>query len=254
MINIIKILSISILFQCVSNLRISDNFLRVKKVSNIDKFISLHPAGINGFYTLGIVSYLLDNYDTKKFKFIGASSGSWNSLICTYKYNHTKMIEKLLAQNFFDNPKAIYNIQEGMYNHFLDNYQTNDFRLDKLHISLSEFKKNKLNSIVINNFSSLNEALTCCISSSHIPFLTSNKLINNYNGLIVFDGGFTLFPPTEINNYFTISSMTFDYSEINSAICGILSKNVSKKIIKDLYCRGYEDSKNNKDKLDRYFI
>ena len=229
--------------------------LKMTKSNKHNKFISLYPAGINGFYTLGIASYIFDNYQTQEYNYIGASSGSWNSLICCYKHNKTNFIKGLIDQPFFEKPKDIYAIQYGMFRYIFENYHTRDFDLDKLHICLSELKVKRLElvSLIISDFTSLGEALSCCMSSSHIPYITSNQLINEYQGRIVFDGGFSSFPPETINVYFSISSTTFNYSDINSALCGILSRNVSSKVIKDLYHQGYVDGKNNKKYLDEYF-
>ena len=84
-----------------------------KIISN--KFISFNPGGIYGFYTLGISSYILKNYNTKKYNFIGASSGSWNALISTYKYDHQNFCENLISQDFFDNVSSIYNLQKKFH-------------------------------------------------------------------------------------------------------------------------------------------
>ena len=66
--------------------------LKMTRYNKHNKFISLYPAGINGFYTLGIASYIFDHYQTQEYNYIGASSGSWNSLICCYKYNKTDLV------------------------------------------------------------------------------------------------------------------------------------------------------------------
>ena len=49
------------------------------------KFITLSPGGLAGFYMLGIVTYIQENYDTSEFEILGASAGAWNSLPMVYK-------------------------------------------------------------------------------------------------------------------------------------------------------------------------
>lgn len=254
MLNCVKLLFIFLNIPLSYNLKFTNTYFSIKKLTDSKKFLCISPSGINGFYTLGISSYILNNYDINKYSFIGGSSGSWNSLLCSYKYNHTNLIEGLLEQKFFDKPKSISAIQSGMYNYILNNYKASDFELDKLYISVTEIEKYKLSSLLINDFCSLKDALNCCISSSHIPLITSDNLINIYNKKIVFDGGFSEFPPLGINEYFTISSSTFKYSNLNKALCDIISKNISNTIIKDLYYQGYKDSQLNKEYLNKYFV
>ena len=49
------------------------------------KMISISPAGIYGFYTLGTCAYIKENYDVSDYIFSGASAGSWNSLYMVLK-------------------------------------------------------------------------------------------------------------------------------------------------------------------------
>ena len=95
------------------------------------KFISITPAGIYGSYTLGIASYLKDNYDLNQYSFIGASSGSWNSLICCYKYDQNSFIKDLLKQSFFEK-SSVNKLQENLFNYFTQKYNSDDFDLTKL--------------------------------------------------------------------------------------------------------------------------
>ena len=217
------------------------------------KIISISPAGFYGFYTLGISSFVKNNYNIQDYCYLGASSGSWNSLLSCYKYNNINLIDDLLEQDFFKNPKSVNYVQQNMCSYLLNKYTTDDFNLDKLYISLSEFSKFKLSNKVISNFTSLRDAINCCISSSHIPFITSNKIINIYRGKLVFDGGFTTFPPDSFNKSFIITSDTFNYSDVNSAFLGIITKNISTDIAINLFNKGYSDSKKNKQYLDQYF-
>ena len=217
------------------------------------KFISISPSGVYGFYTLGVSNFISKNYDISNYSYIGASSGSWNSLFCCYKYDKIKFSNNLIDQGFFDNPKSISNVQIKMYNYILDNYKTEDFDLEKLCISYSILKKLKLRNKIETNFESLEDALNCCLASCHIPFVTSNKFLYRYKENIAFDGGFVKFPPIDINNYFVISSNRFNSMNIKNLFYGLITRNISKSLIKDLYSLGYNNSYNNKKELNMYF-
>ena len=217
-----------------------------------EKFISITPAGIYGSYTLGIASYIQDNYDINKYSFIGASSGSWNSLICSYKYNRKNFIKKLLKQPFFEK-SSVNKLQENLANYFLENYNSNDFDLNKLYISVSEFKDFRFKSRIISNFTSLDDALECCRASCHIPFLTSNNFLKIYRNSIVFDGGFTRFPPNYLTNYFMISANKYSDDNLKVAFSGLITRNFSLEIINKLFEKGYNDSSNHKNDIDLYF-
>ena len=105
---------------------------------NNTKFISITPGGIYGFYNLGISLYILNNYQLNNYSFIGASAGAWNSLICTYKYNHSEFIHNLF-DNVDMNTNDVHSLQNRLSEYILNTYKTDDFNLDKLHICISEF-------------------------------------------------------------------------------------------------------------------
>jgi len=140
-----------------------------------------------------------------------------------------------------------------LYNYFSNNYKSNDFDLTKLYISVTEYEKFKFKNSILSDFSSLNDALECCRGSCHIPYLTSNRLIRKYNDKIVFDGGFTNFPPKKIMNNFIISANKFNKDNLQEAFCGLITKNFSNIIINDLFQKGYNDSIENKKEIDLYF-
>ena len=223
----------------------------IKKINN--KFISYNPSGIYGFYTLGISSYILENYDTKKYNFIGASSGSWNALISTYKYDHRNFSKNLINQDFFNNISSVDNLQKNMGNYIIDNYKSEDFYLNKLNICISILEGGKLNSHIVDNFTRIEDAIELCMLSSHLPFLTSNELIKKYNNKVVFDGGLSKYPPDNISIHYTISMDKFKNKNITSALCYIIKGNLSKESIINFYLDGYKDSKNNKKDIDNYF-
>lgn len=226
----------------------------IKKKYQIKKqFISISPGGVYGFYTLGLSSYLQQNYDTDKYHFIGASSGSWNSLVCCFKHNQTDLINELLNQDFLVEPDSLSMLQEKLRNYILSNYNSEDFNLNKLHISISELDNLELKNVIINNFTKLEDALECCILSCHIPFLTSEKIIKKHNDKIIFDGGLTEFPPKNISNFLLISPNRYNKKNLDKAFNCLITRKISKEIIHDLYNKGYQDAIKHKKEFDSLF-
>ena len=222
-------------------------------VNRQKKIISINPGGIFGFYTVGYSSYILKNYNTYKYHFIGASSGSWNSLFCCYKYDHSKFFKQLMNQDFFVNISSVDMLQKNVTNYITKNYKSCDFNLNKLSICISILEDFKLKSLIISNFTNIDDAMEICRLSSHLPYLTSDVFIKKYNNNIVFDGGLTEFPPKNTSIYYEISIDRMNNNNIDSAFCNILKGNISKEIIKNLYLEGYKDCEKNKKEIDKYF-
>ena len=231
-------------------------FILPQKKNNVNihkNFISISPGGIFGFYTIGYSSYILKNYNLNKYHYIGASSGSWNSLFCCYKYDHDNFMKKLINQDFFENITSVDRLQKNLTNYITKNYKSSDFDLNKLNICISVLEDFQLKNIIISNFTKIENALQLCRLSSHLPFLTSDELIKKYNNKIVFDGGLTNFPPKNVTTYYQISIHKMNNDNIESALCNIIKGNISKEIINNLYLQGYNDCQNNKKEIDKYF-
>lgn len=215
------------------------------------KFISITPGGIAGFYSLGIASYLLNNYDLKNYSFIGASAGAWTSLMCCYKHDHNIMIKKLLDQNMFNESNgSVSKLQYDLHDYLTNNYKSEDFDFKRLNICISELKKEPL---IVNEFENLERAIDCCIVSSHIPYITSDKLIKRYNNKVVFDGGFSEFPPKSVYNHYVISPNKFNNNLVGNMLVNIINKNISKEVVNYFYQEGYKDAKNNSKEIDNIF-
>ena len=238
---------------CLSSSLLSNKIQNIfRKDITREKFISIAPAGLYGAYTLGITSYILDNYNTDNYLFLGGSSGSWNSLIGTYKFNSKLLIEDLLDQEFFEK-SSVNTLQDNLSRYFLTNYNSSDFNLDRLYLSVTQFENFNFKNKIISNFTSLSDAIEGCRASCHIPFLTSNQIIRKYKKMIVFDGGFSPFPPKDIYNFFIISASKYNSENLQYAFSGLIKRNFSRLIINDLYNKGYNDSLDNKNEFDIYF-
>jgi predicted acylesterase/phospholipase RssA len=69
--------------------------LNVQRCKN-KKLISISPGGLKGFYEMGVLSYIKDNYDMEDYIFSGASAGAWNALFMCYKDDSKKFVYNLL--------------------------------------------------------------------------------------------------------------------------------------------------------------
>jgi hypothetical protein len=159
-----------------------------------NKIITISSSGTHGYYLLGITSYLKDNFDLSEYVFSGASSGSWISLIMTYKGNHDEIIEDILKISN-ENKGSIRDLGKGLKNLFLNSgkYKNTDFDLKKcyigvININVQNFMETK--TFIYNNFSTLEDAVNCCIASSHVPFVMGN-MFRKYRDRYMIDGGFS---------------------------------------------------------------
>ena len=218
--------------------------------------ITLSPGGYKGFYMMGIVHFMKKHYDLSNYVFSGASAGAWNSLLMAFKYDMA-MFKYHIMDDTIQNAQSISDMEQLFKEKLLRYYTTNDFDLEKLFIGVTSIKDKHPHTMIYTKFATLEDAIDCCIASSHIPWLTGN-LTHKYNGLFTFDGGFSKYP------YFNISKPVL---HITPSIWMPPKTNSIKKIhdyttlfSKDLYkfseiCdKGYADSYKNKVFLDNIFL
>ena len=70
---------------------------------------------------------------------------------------------------------------------------TADYDFERLFIGVLRYEAYSLTTNIYSNFTSLEDAIDCCISSSHIPFITG-EFSYMYQGRCVFDGAFSKYP------------------------------------------------------------
>lgn len=215
------------------------------------KLISISPGGFKGFYLLGTLTYIKENYDLSNYIFSGASAGAWCSLIMSMnkKFDLLKFID-----NNITNATSILEVEKKIKNKLLDNYKENDFELQRVFIGVTSIRNLNFETNIYSDFLNLEDAIDCCIASSHVPFITGG-LFNNYHNKINFDGGFAKYP------YITQLKPTLHiYPEIWSKKRNkfyfvydttLLSK--EKFNYEKLYMDGYNDAKKNKDFLSKTF-
>lgn len=227
------------------------NLIRTTTHYQNNKIISITPGGYKGFYTLGVCDYIKQYYDLSDFLFSGASAGAWNALFLSFKGDNSHFINDILNIPLSDK-NNIQNLQYSLKDILLDKYHSHDFDLDRLYIGVSRFNKYNFKPIIYNDFDSLEDAIDCCMASSHIPLITGG-LTFKYRNKFTFDGGFAK-NPFLFNNHSTLlvspyiweSQLMYDTSEFK--LVNKDKPDISK--IKYLYDVGYDDTVSNKQKLD----
>lgn len=223
---------------------------------NNQKLIILTPGGLHGFYTLGVSSFIKDNYNLTNCVFSGSSAGSWNSLLLSYQgdLNITQNMLHLISH--VQHQSSLHKMQKTMKYFLLQNFNSSDFDLTKTSVGVTTLtRKLSFQLILYTHFYDLEDFINCCMASSHVPFI-SGRIFFFYNKLLSFDGGFSRYPyqkypipslvisPDMWNSSYTNSSGPLDSL--------ILSKNKPINFT-ELFIQGYNDTKNNKYILDSIF-
>lgn len=222
--------------------------LFILSISQSLKIITCKPGGLYGFYMLGVSKYIKEHYDVKDMIYYGASAGAWNSLYLSLKSDGNKFIKDI--ENIdVNNLENMFSIENIIKEKLLNNYNTNDFELNKINICVGVFKKYKIQKIIFSDFNDLEDTINCCIASSHIPYVTNNNLFTSYNNQLCIDGGFFGEPlPDELKSDLILSPRIWNATNIN-----YLSK-IKTLDIKKLIKSGYEDSHKNRRELDLRLI
>ena len=312
----------------------------LNKIENKQKLISISPGGFKGFYMMGIITFLKETYDLSDYIFSGASAGSWNAILCTYKGNLTDLITKVIGNKpTLGKNDSIQEFEQMLKLRILTHTKDSDFDLSRVFIGVTtlrhfgqrrvapqllnskvaslpenfgkdsseatnkraidhlppndvlrtsndggqspekfgpnltpevaslpeEFEQRTvanstgtfIKTSIFSNFVNLEDALNCCISSSHIPLITGG-FINKYKDSYAFDGGFSQYPYyTNIQPTLHITPGMWEPKQ-NKSWCNIedytslLSK--GKYNFHDLFHQGYEDTKKNREKMDKLFL
>ena len=218
------------------------------------KLITVSPGGYRGFYMFGVCKYIKENYDLDNYIFSGASAGAWLSLFLCFKKNINEIEENLVDMNF-QNTESIYEMQCTVKYNLLSKYTSDDFDLNNLFIGVTCMNSyNYITPTIYYNFDDLEDAIDCCIASSHIPMITGG-LYNIYKNKISFDGGFCKYPYLNILEP-TIHITPFlwekeSYSNIDiKKYTSLFSKGEYNFV--ELIEKGYYDTLENKDYIDTF--
>lgn len=227
------------------------------------KLITISPGGYKGFYLLGILTYLKDNYNTENIIYSGASAGAWNSLFMCYKGDSMKFVYNFLDNNSIDisKSKSLTELQYFLKYKILSSYKTDDFDLKKMFVGVTTFKNLFPVINIYTDFEDLEDAINCCMASSHIPLITGG-VTNRYKNMFSFDGGFSSYPYLEKEKLIHISlSMWEELNEPNKTI-GFFKQKISsikrwynfffssKNNLLELFDNGYQDAKTYKEYFD----
>tara|TARA_E500000178_G_scaffold354643_1_gene424361 strand:+ start:1059 stop:1775 length:717 start_codon:yes stop_codon:yes gene_type:complete len=227
------------------------------------KLIITTPGGLFGFYFMGVSSFIKEHYDLSDYVFSGASAGAWNSLFLSLKENDKLFVDEILKTDI-KNIKSILKLEKKMKSFILDNYDESMFDIDKLYLGVTVLDKSELKLCVYNDFVSLEDAVDCCIASSHIPFVTGGPF-NIYRNKFSFDGGFYSYPYLNVSTPSLIierdlwdkqnktEATNARVAVINCSFDSFFNLNKLNFTLSELYERGYNDSMKNKNYLNNIF-
>jgi hypothetical protein len=230
---------------------------------NNKKLITISPGGVKGFYLLGILTYLKENYDLNNFIYSGASAGSWNGLFMCYKGDPLEFVFKLLDSNI-KKAKSITEFEIFLKYLLLSSYKEEDFDLRRLFIGVTTFKNFIPRKNIFSDFNSLEDVINCCIASSHIPLITGG-ITNKYHDMFTFDGGFCDYPYL-LNDNLILHVSPSMWRELSNKNTNSIKRSIntikqfseffsiSKNNLLELFDDGYQDAKNHKSYFDELFI
>jgi len=237
----------------------SDIYLKQNEFLKDKKIISISPGGLKGFYLMGVVAYIKENYNLDPFIFSGASAGAWNALFMVFKKEPIEIVTDIIDDSI-KKAESISELEHIMKYKLLTSYKSEDFDLKRLFVGITTFSNFKVNTNIFSDFDDLEDALNCCIASSHIPLITGG-ITNKYHNVYAFDGGFSKYPYLNItkpvlhitpsmwdlsgNGTFKKTPDIFSYS-------ALLAKR--KYDFMELFDNGYKDAQTNKEFLDSIFI
>lgn len=220
------------------------------------KTILISSGGFRGFYMFGICKFIKKNYNLDPYVFSGASAGAWLSLFLSFRGNVDEF-EKYLIDDSLQSIQSIHKMETTMKHKLLKKYTTDDFDLKKLYVGVTTFTPfNYANTCVFTNFENLEDAIDCCIASSHIPMVTGG-LRNIYYDLYTFDGGFSKWPylnsskPVLHITPFFWDKNVFSKLDIEAYTTLFSRKNYD---FGELVVQGYFDTFENKQYLDSVFL
>ena len=229
------------------------------------KLITISPGGFKGFYLLGVLTFIKKHYNLDNYIFSGASAGSWNSLFMCYRGDVMEFVCKLLDYNI-KKTSSITEMQYFIKYKILTNYKEEDFDLQRLFIGVTTFNNFQPVTNIFSDFKDLDDAINCCIASSHIPLITGG-ITNKYHNMFSFDGGFCTYPYLQKENrVLHVSHTMWENFNENRRSKKIIKKSIdtlkkyseffsiSQNNLLELFDNGYNDAKKNKKHLDKIFV
>jgi len=235
-----------------------NNFIKDKKL------ISISPGGYKGFYMLGTCLFIKENYNLDKYIFSGASAGAWNSLFMSYKGDPLEFISNIMDPTIINKTGSTFEVEFLLKMKLLQIYKSEDFDLNRLFVGVTTYNKLNFNTNIFTDFDNLEDAVNCCIASSHIPLITGG-IFNKYHDMYSFDGGFSEFPylsvmkpsmhitPSMWEPQQKILEKPNVYNKIQTFYNTTTLFSREKYDLFELFDNGFNHAKKNKDKLDLVF-
>jgi len=170
-----------------------------------------------------------------------------------------KEIQEQLVDNTIQNASSIFDMEQKLKSKILNKYTIDDFDLRRLFIGVTTVNQYTYNTTIFSGFNNLEDAVNCCIASSHIPMVTGG-LTNIYQNFFSFDGGFSKYPYLNITKpVLHITPSIWNKNDTNknrklriTDYTTLFSKN--KFIFIDMVDKGYRDAHENKEELDKIFL
>jgi hypothetical protein len=212
--------------------------------------VIVEPGGALGFYTLGICHYLMNHFEVDNKHIAGFSSGSFNAFFMRlHPDKRTFFLRGIFTCHINSNIELLKNITK-----FIEtNTVLEDYMLGKISIAISHLE----GCVLYDTFLNINNAMRCCNSSSFLPLVTNDSVLNFYNHKLSMDGyllyGYFMknykIPPLVISPH-----MFGRYS--NSVYHTILFlfgiHELQSTSIYQLYLNGYHDASMNKAYFEKY--
>jgi hypothetical protein len=207
------------------------------------KLIIMTPGGFYGYYMLGITRYIKTHYNLDDYVFSGSSAGSWCSLfLCLKDKKKITMLLFQLIQGMQEIMMTVtmYEFLFIMKKKVLELTNDSDYDFERLHIGVLNYENYELKTTIYCNFTSLEDAVNACISSSNIPFLTG-EFSHTYQGSIALDGYFAKYPYLNVfEPSIVIHPNIWKTPHIKQIGNSLLSKEKIK--LMDLFLDGYNDT------------
>jgi len=217
------------------------------------KIISISPGGLLGFYMFGTCAYIKEHYDLSNYIFSGASAGAWNSLFMIFRGEPIEFITDIIGET--QKIKKIIDIEKNIKSNILTKYNESHFDLDRLFIGVTAVNHFQIYTNIYSGFDGLDDAIECCIASSHIPFI-NGPIINKYKNIYTFDGGFSKNPYLISKSVLHITPSIWQDPTNKKDGCNDMMNIFyrEKYDFWNLFQNGYDDAKKNKGFLDTVFL
>jgi hypothetical protein len=217
-----------------------------RKEKPLDTDIILAPGGYKGIYMMGICHYLKNHFPTQKKSITGFSCGSFISLFMRLNPaldDHYLRCMFALDRKGLTMPQLLNSCISTLQDQFV--YEDFDLRQTQVGVTTSKGLE------LFKDFNSFHDLLSCCKSSSFIPFITHPGVFLFYKNKLTLDGGFCYKKIKRFKKKDTLlitSSMFGRYSE--SLVSGLKKPKCS---YYQLYLYGYRDAQKNHDFFNDFF-